>query len=58
MLNRIKQSPLKPTALLSELQMSHYSYTEIQDALSGLPESRDVVLTTDLFLKVATKSAE
>jgi len=57
-LNRIKQSPLKPTALLSELQMDHYSYTEIQDALSGLLESRDVVLTTDLFLEVATKSAE
>jgi hypothetical protein len=38
--------------------MDHYSYTEIQDALSGLLESRDVVLTTDLFLEVATKSAE
>ncbi len=51
-LNRIKQSPLKPTALLANLG-SDYSYTEIQDALSDLLEKGDVVLTPDLTLKPA-----
>jgi hypothetical protein len=49
----IKQAPLKPTALLWELQTYPYSYTEIQDAISSLLKSGDVVLTPDLFLVVA-----
>jgi transposase InsO family protein len=51
-LRRIRRSPLKPTGLLSDLG-SDYSYTEIQDALSDLLESGDVILTSDLILKPA-----
>jgi len=51
-LDRIKQSPLKPTGLLADLR-HQYSYTEIQDALSDLLEKGDVVLTPELFLKLA-----
>jgi hypothetical protein len=50
--DRIQQSPLKPTGLLGELG-TEYSYTDIQDALSDLLESGDVVLMPDLTLKPA-----
>jgi len=43
---------LKPTGLLGELG-TEYSYTDIQDALSDLLESGDVVLMPDLTLKPA-----
>lgn len=51
-LNRIEQSPLRPTGLLADLG-SEYSYSEIQDALSDLLERGDVVLEANLTLSIA-----
>jgi len=51
-LNRIRQSPLKPTGLLADLGRE-YSYTAIQDALSDLLEGGEVVLTPELLLMPA-----
>jgi len=53
-LNRIQQSPLKPTELLGADLGAKYSYVQIQDAVSDLLEKGDVVLTPELTLKPAT----
>jgi len=50
-LSRIQESPLRPTGLLTYFGAD--SYTEIQDALSDLLESGEVILTPDLLLKPA-----
>jgi len=49
-LRRIQHSSLKPTGLLTDLGKD-YSYTQIQDALSDLLESGDVILTSELDLE-------
>lgn len=51
-LHRVQQSPLRPTQLLVDLGPD-YSYTQIQDAVSDLLESGDVVLTPSLVLQSA-----
>ena len=55
-LRRVKKSPLKPTGLLADLG-NDYSYSEIQDALSNLLETGDVILTSHLILEPANSKA-
>jgi hypothetical protein len=49
-LTRIQESPLRPTGLLANFG-AEYSYSEIQDAISDLLETGDVILTSDLLLQ-------
>ncbi|MGD0630887.1 MAG: hypothetical protein ABR987_16280 [Terracidiphilus sp.] len=49
-LTRIQKSPLRPTGLLTDFG-AEYSYSEIQDAVSDLLETGDVILTSDLLLQ-------
>ena len=51
-LRRIQEGPIKPTGLLTSFKAA-FTYSDIQDALSDLLESGDVVLTPGLILQSA-----
>ncbi len=56
-LNRIQESSLKPTELLTAF-CGDYSYAEIQEAISDLLERGYIVLTSDRYLKPAGRTKE